>query len=92
MFSAIVGSRRRSFMPCGLGKSLFLIFCFAENRKDDFSLQHIKFEAKTSVTVTKTFLSRTRGKNGNIRLKQKRGKPKFSSLRSRMGLNQRPPD
>ena len=33
-------------MLCRLGKSLFLIFYFAENRKDDFSLRYVKFGDK----------------------------------------------
>lgn len=38
----------------------YLIFYFAKNREDNFSLRYVKFEDKISVTVTRIFLSRTR--------------------------------
>lgn len=38
--SALGGSRRGGFMPCGLDKSLSLVFYFMENREDEFSSQY----------------------------------------------------
>lgn len=36
--SAVVASRKRSFMSCRFVKSLHLVFYFVKNREDDFYL------------------------------------------------------
>ena len=39
-------------MLCRLDKSLSLVFSFAENREDEFSLRNVKFEDEMSVTLS----------------------------------------
>jgi len=46
MFSALVDSRRGGFMPCGLGKSWYLLFYFVKNHEDDFSLLFLRFPTR----------------------------------------------
>ena len=40
---ALFDSRRYGVLPCRLGKSLFLVFSFAENHESDFLLQNLSY-------------------------------------------------
>ena len=56
--SALLASQRCSFMPYVLGKLSSLVFYFAENHDNVFSL-HTLFVDEMAVTVTRSSLFRT---------------------------------